>query len=202
MPGRFLPNPADVPPAAADYLAGQLGIPDPSVLKRYAQRLKTHCEHASETPATPGYRDFSDPAAAGELREFLAGRAWTSAEGSAALFAQAVGGCWSRGCCCRASVLARLVSAVREEAAGRLHMMLADAAAPAGPGLPGWLLEQPVEASQRQALFPRQPHQLGRGLLLRRLLDWLHVRHVAQCRAHHGTFPAEPRLSRSGRKHR
>jgi len=33
----------------------------------------------------------------------------------------------------------------------------------------GQLLEQPLRAGQRQALFPRQPHQLGRGPPLSRL---------------------------------
>ena len=37
--GRFLPDPLEVPWPLVEFVAGQLQIVDPSVLKRYAQRL-------------------------------------------------------------------------------------------------------------------------------------------------------------------
>jgi len=47
--GRFLPDPLEgVPAEVIDYLAEQLGIADPSCVKRYAEREATHREHAGE----------------------------------------------------------------------------------------------------------------------------------------------------------
>ena len=103
--GTFLsPDPLDVPWNVVDYLAGQLGIADPSVVKRYTDRRMTAYEHAWEIRRAYGYRDFADEQASPQLREFLAGRAWTHAEGPAALFGQAGPGCGGTGCCCRESV--------------------------------------------------------------------------------------------------
>jgi len=85
--GTFLsPDPLDVPWNVVDYLGGQLGIADPSVVKRCSGRPMTAYEHAWEIPRAYGYRDFSDAAASAQLRGFLAGRAWTHAEGPVALF--------------------------------------------------------------------------------------------------------------------
>jgi len=39
--GTFLPDPADVPELVVTYVAGQLAVADPGVLKRYAQRQST-----------------------------------------------------------------------------------------------------------------------------------------------------------------
>ena len=47
--GTFLsPDPLDVPWSVVDYLAGQLDIADPSVVKRYTARPMTAYEHAWE----------------------------------------------------------------------------------------------------------------------------------------------------------
>jgi hypothetical protein len=124
-----------------DYLAAQLGIEDPSVVKRYTERLPTQHEHAREIRDLYGFRDFSDPSAAAGLREFVAGRAWTHTEGQLALFTQAVA--WlhrHRVLLPGASVLARLVASVREDAADRMHRTLTEAAAGADPEMPARLL--------------------------------------------------------------
>jgi hypothetical protein len=47
--GKFLADPLDgVPTEAIDFLAGQLGIADPSCVKQYALRPQTHREHAAK----------------------------------------------------------------------------------------------------------------------------------------------------------
>lgn len=90
--GAFLTSdPLEVPWSVIDYLAGQLGIGDASVVKRYTERQMTPYEHAWEIQAARGCRDFSDPQASAQLREFMAGRAWTHAEGPLALFGQTAG---------------------------------------------------------------------------------------------------------------
>lgn len=43
--GTFLEDPLDVPWAVVEYLADQLGVPDASVVKDYAERIKTPYEH-------------------------------------------------------------------------------------------------------------------------------------------------------------
>ena len=139
--GTFLPDPLAVPWPVVDYLAAQLGIDDPSVVKRYTERLPTQHEHGREIRDLYGFRDFSDPGAAAGLREFVAGRAWTHTEGQLALFNQSVA--WlrrQRVLLPGASVLARLVASVREDAADRMHRTLAEAAAGADPEMPGRLL--------------------------------------------------------------
>ena len=156
--GTFLsPDALDVPWGVVDYLAGQLEIADASVMKRYTDRPMTAYEHAWEIREAYGYRDFADAEAGAQLRGFLAGRAWTHAEGPVALFGQAVA--WlrrQRVLLPGVSVLARLVTAVRAEAADRLHRSVAGAAASADAELPGRLralLEVP--AGQRVSEWER-----------------------------------------------
>ncbi|MFI9308786.1 DUF4158 domain-containing protein [Streptomyces triculaminicus] len=48
MLGTFLSAPAEVPVGAAEFVAEQLGIEDPSCLKLYPERLPTQHEHARE----------------------------------------------------------------------------------------------------------------------------------------------------------
>lgn len=72
--GTFLsPDPLDVPWNVVDYLVGQLGIADPSVVKRYTDRRMTAYEHAWEIRRAYGYRDFADEQAslAGPAEEHL-----------------------------------------------------------------------------------------------------------------------------------
>jgi len=49
--GTFLTDPLDVPPLVVEHLAGQLGIKDPSCVKRYAERPHTPLEHREEIKA-------------------------------------------------------------------------------------------------------------------------------------------------------
>jgi TnpA family transposase len=138
--GLFLADPLDVPAVVVDYLAGQLGVADASVVKRYAERQSTQWEHAAEIRQAYGYRDFTDGEPQQEVRAFIGARAWTRTEGLRALFDRTVA--WLRGqkiLLPGASILARLVSEVRTAESDRLHEVIADAAADVDARLPGRL---------------------------------------------------------------
>lgn len=136
--GHFLTeNPSEVPWSAVAYVASQLDIADPSVIKRYADRQPTAYQHAREIRAAYGYRDFADPGVREPLVEFMGARAWIHVEGSVVLFEQAKA--WlrrQRVLLPGVSVLARLVSTVRDEADLRMYRLLAEAAADADQELP------------------------------------------------------------------
>jgi Domain of unknown function (DUF4158)/Bacterial regulatory proteins, tetR family len=120
--GTFLTDPVEVPWLVVDYVVVQLDVTNPSVIKRYTEREKTAYEHAWEIRDAYGYRDFSDPVAQEQLRDFMDGRAWTHAEGALALFTQATA--WlrrQRVLLPGLSTLARLVSQVRDQAAERMY---------------------------------------------------------------------------------
>jgi Domain of unknown function (DUF4158) len=139
--GVFLADPLDVPAEVVDYLAGQLEIVDASSVKRYADRQSTQWEHAAEIRQAYGYRDFTDDGPQQAVRAFIAARAWTRTEGPRALFDQSVA--WLREqkiLLPGASILARLVSEVRNAEYDRLHGVMASAAAEADAGLPGRLV--------------------------------------------------------------
>ena len=139
--GLFLEDPLAVPWPVVEHLAAQLDIEDPSVVKRYTERLKTAYEHAWEIRDAYGYHPCEDAEWARRFRTFLHGRAWTHAEGPVALFNQAVG--WLRRhrvLLPGVSVLARQVSEARKVAETRLHATVAKAAHRADPALPGDLV--------------------------------------------------------------
>ncbi|MFC8277113.1 Tn3 family transposase [Streptomyces sp. NPDC057271] len=92
--GLFLEDPLAVPWSVVEHLAAQLGIEDPSCVKRYAERRQTLYDHAWEIRDAYGYHPYVDPEWGRRFRTFLHGRAWTHAEGPVALFNQAVG--WLR----------------------------------------------------------------------------------------------------------
>jgi Domain of unknown function (DUF4158) len=46
--GTFLEDPLDVPGEVLDFVAGQLGIANPAVVKRYTERAKTKSDHQQE----------------------------------------------------------------------------------------------------------------------------------------------------------
>ena len=48
--GTFLEDPPEVPGAVLDFVAGQLGVADPSQVKRYTERTKTRFDHQWEIP--------------------------------------------------------------------------------------------------------------------------------------------------------
>ena len=118
--GRFLPDPLEgVPTEVVDYLAEQLGIADPSCVKRYAQREPTHREHAGEIQRVLRLRDFAQVEA--ELTTWVDTRAWVTGDGPKAIFADAVGWLRERDVLLPGvSTLARLVARVREAATQRL----------------------------------------------------------------------------------
>ncbi|WSQ82564.1 DUF4158 domain-containing protein (plasmid) [Streptomyces sp. NBC_01213] len=135
--GLFLEDPLAVPWPVVEHLAAQLGVEDPSCVKRYTERLKTAYEHAWEIRDAYGYHPYDDPEWGRKFRTFLHGRAWTHAEGPVALFNQAVG--WlrrNRVLLPGVSVLARQVSEVRTIAEKRLHATVARAAQRADSALP------------------------------------------------------------------
>jgi hypothetical protein len=148
--GTFLADPADVPTEVLDFLAGQLGIADPSCIKQYAARPATQWEHAAEIRQAFGYRAFSEPQAAAELCGFLAARAWTRIEPSKALFDAAAG--WLREhrvLLPGVHALAKLVAEVRTATQERVWATVSQAAVAADPGLPrrlGDLLQVPQDA--------------------------------------------------------
>lgn len=117
--GVFLDDPADVPVEVVDYLAEQLGIGDPSVLKVYGERENTRLEHVRELRRVLEYREFAEAEA--ELRAWVDARAWTTGEGPKALFDAAAGWLRERRVLLPGvTTLTRLVASVREAANQRL----------------------------------------------------------------------------------
>lgn len=127
--GTFLADPLEVPTEAVDYVAGQIGVADPSCVKAYAQREKTRLEHQWEISRTDGYRDFA--AGREELAAWVDHRAWTTGDGPRALFDAAVAWCRQHQVLLPGViVLARLVAEVREAAADRLYQAVSGAISP------------------------------------------------------------------------
>ncbi|MGP5220776.1 MULTISPECIES: Tn3 family transposase [Micrococcaceae] len=138
--GSFLTDPLDVPWTVVDYLAAQLGISDPSAVKRYTVRVETANTHAREIRTAYGYRECIG-AVPGELAEFVYSRAWTHGEGPTVLFEHATA--WlrrERVLLPGVTTLVRVVQSSREAAQGRMHSMLAAAAQQVDAGLPATLL--------------------------------------------------------------
>ncbi|GAA0838280.1 hypothetical protein GCM10009525_47860 [Streptosporangium amethystogenes subsp. fukuiense] len=136
-------DPLAVPWPVVDYLAVQLGIVDPSQVKRYGVRPKTAYEHAWMIRDAYGFHGFEERETwegrvlAKKFLTFLHGRAWTHAEGPTALFDQSAA--WLR----RHRVLLpgvrmleRLVSGIRDQADDRLFATVARQASRADSGLP------------------------------------------------------------------
>ena len=128
MLGRFLAEPADVPAPVVAFVAEQLGISDCSCIGAYAERLPTQHEHARELRSECGYREFA--AGEGELRAFVAARAWACEDGPWALFDRAVLSLVEHQVLLPGiTILARLVAEVRASEHERLYALLADAPA-------------------------------------------------------------------------
>jgi len=102
-----------VPWVVVEFLAGQLGIADASVVKSYGSRLPTRHEHAREIAGVVGYRDFS--AAEVELRAWLEARLWATPERPGVSFDRATAWLVERRVLLPgATVLVRLVPSARE----------------------------------------------------------------------------------------
>ncbi|GAA4566618.1 hypothetical protein GCM10023176_17090 [Micromonospora coerulea] len=191
--GHFLTeDPLEVPWSAVEYVATQLEIADPSVVKRYTERQQTAYEHSWEIRAAYGYRDFGDAGVRESLEEFMGARASIHAEGRGGLFEQT--GAWlrrERVLLPGISVLARLVSSVREEAAQRAYRSLAQAAAAgADVELPlrlRDLLEVPegkkVSELERLRTAPRSDSGLAMSKAAARWAGWYGPPHGAGHRA-------------------
>ncbi|MFD5199672.1 DUF4158 domain-containing protein [Streptomyces sp. NPDC058375] len=135
--GLFLEAPLAVPWPVIEHLAVQLGIEDPSVVKRYTERRQTLYDHVWEIRDAYGYHTYEDDEWGRGFRTFLHGRAWTHAEGPKALLDHPVG--WLRRhrvLLPGVSVLARQVSEARKVAEKRLRATVAGAARRADPAPP------------------------------------------------------------------
>ena len=86
--GMFLADPLDVPPALIEYLAEQLEISDPSMVKRYTDREKTKLEHAWEIQQVYGLKPFGEMES--ELTSWIVDQAWMTGDGPKAIFGDAV----------------------------------------------------------------------------------------------------------------
>ncbi|MFF4648283.1 Tn3 family transposase [Streptomyces sp. NPDC001389] len=117
--GVFLDDPTGVPAEVVDYLAEQLDIGDPSVLKVYGEWENTRLEHVRELRQVLEYREFAEAEA--ELRSWVDARAWTTGEGPKALFDAAASWLRERRVLLPGvTTLTRLVASVREAANQRL----------------------------------------------------------------------------------
>ena len=133
--GVFLPDPTAVPEPVLSYVAGQLEVEDPSVLRRYLERRRTRFEHAEEIETSEGLRDFA--AVSGELEEWAAARTYMTGDGPRAIFTDAVGWLRERRVLLPGvTTLARLVARARADGDGRLWdaCSASDVASGAGAG--------------------------------------------------------------------
>jgi uncharacterized protein DUF4158 len=81
--GTFLEDPLDVPGEVLDFIAGQLGVADPSQVKRYTEREKTRFDHQWEIRRARGYREFADAEA--EFSGWVAARSRATGDGPKAI---------------------------------------------------------------------------------------------------------------------
>ena len=98
--GTFLEDPLDVPGAVLEFVAEQLGVADPSQVKRYTERAKTQFDHQWEIRQAYGLREF--PAAEAEFA--VGGGPVVDVRGrpESDLHSMRWGGCGSGRCCCQA----------------------------------------------------------------------------------------------------
>ncbi|MER7131960.1 DUF4158 domain-containing protein [Streptosporangium saharense] len=86
--GAFLEDPLEVPTAVLDFVAEQLGIADPSCVKKYTERTKTRFDHQWEIRRVYGLKEFGTVEA--DLRAWVEARSWTTGDGPKAIFLDAV----------------------------------------------------------------------------------------------------------------
>ena len=128
--GTFLADPTAVPDPVLAAVARQLDIADPVVLHRYRD-LPVRWRHTAEIRDRYGYRDFTAQPARFLLTLDLYRQAWSDDVAASVLFRAAHRRLLAEQILLPGhSVLARLVAAVRDRAARRLHIRLAAAAPP------------------------------------------------------------------------
>ncbi|MGH9156718.1 MAG: DUF4158 domain-containing protein, partial [Acidimicrobiales bacterium] len=168
--GAFLTDPTAVPTEALEYVADQLGVADPSCVKRYMSRRTTRFEHAEEIRRELGVVDFAD--AESELAGWVDARAWTTGDGPKAIFGDAVGWLRERRVLLPGvTTLARLVARVRDEATRRLYDTLADVPSPEQRRRLEGLLEVPAGARVSDLERWRRPPAKPSGPALVKALD-------------------------------
>jgi TnpA family transposase len=124
--GTFLVNPTEVPTVVLDYLAKQLDVTNKECILHYGEG-ETHWDHAAEIKRFYGYHDFCDPLEYFSLVRWLYTRAWVSNERPSVLFDLATARLVERKVLLPGvTVLARLISRVRDRVADRLWQTLAD----------------------------------------------------------------------------
>ncbi|WP_304523680.1 DUF4158 domain-containing protein [Actinocorallia sp. API 0066] len=121
--GAFLEDPLDVPGEVLEFVAGQLGVEDPSQVKRYTERRPTPFDHQQEIRQAYGWKDFVSVEA--EFVAWVAARSWTSGDGPKAIFNDGVGWLRERRVLLPGvSTLVRLVARARDETTKRLWGVL------------------------------------------------------------------------------
>lgn len=140
--GTFLEDPLDVPGAVLDFVAGQLGVADPSQVKKYTERVKTRSDHQREIRRVYGLREFAEAEA--ELAGWVAARSWTSGDGPKAIFLDAMAWLRERKVLLPGvTTLARLVARVRDDTTHRLWAVLEGLLRPGQRRVLDQLLEVP-----------------------------------------------------------
>src|SRR5258708_6618913 len=128
--GTVLEDPLDVPGEVLDFVAGQLGMADPSQVKRYTEREKTRFDHQWEIRRAGGYQELAGAEA--EFSGWVAARSRASGDGPKAIFTDGLSWLRERKVLLPGvTTLARLVARVRDDAARRLWDDLAALPSPA-----------------------------------------------------------------------
>ena len=141
--GKFLEDPLDVPDGVLEFVAGkQLGMADPSEVKRYTERGHTRFDHQWEIKKERGYREFDD--AEEEFAQWAAARSRATGDGPKSIFTDGVAWLRQRNILLPGvTTLARLVASVRDETTRQLLEELAALPDPVQGRALGRLLDVP-----------------------------------------------------------
>ena len=121
--GTFLEDPLDVPGVVLEFVAEQLGVEDPSQVKRYTKRRPTPFDHQQEIRKACQWKDFASVEP--DFVAWVAARSWTSGDGPKAIFSDGVGWLRERKVLLPGvTTLARLVAKVRDDTTKRLWGVL------------------------------------------------------------------------------
>src|SRR5450755_2707984 len=165
--GAFLADPLDVPLVVLGYVAAQIGVTDPSCVKRYTERDKTRLEHQWEIAGVHGFASFASAEAA--LVQWLDDEAWTTGDGPRAVFYAAVA--WLREgkvLLPGVTTLVGLVATVRQVAEDRLYDTVATSVTAGQARSLEAILEVPEGRRRSQLDLWRRGERstTGRGMVL------------------------------------